>query len=86
MIAPENKGLVWLAGVWAVILADGLSWYLVQSLKRGRITFPARVARDVSRATDPGLFWMAVIFYLAADVMAITCLVARLCLWIFRNR
>lgn len=82
----ENKSLVWFAGIWSVILAFGLSWYLVRSLKRGVVAIPARISRDVSRRENPGSFWFVILTYLVVDLFAIGGVAFRLYLWIFRTR
>jgi hypothetical protein len=74
----ENQAVVWIAGAWCLILAVGLSYYLIRSLQRGVITTPARFARDVSRADNPGMFWFAMLIWMIFDLFAIGCLLFRI--------
>ena len=67
----ENQAVVWIASVWCLILAVGLSYYLIRSLKRGVITTPARFGRDVSLADNPGMFWFATLIWMIFDLFAI---------------
>ena len=77
-MTPGNQPVVWIAGTWAVILAVGLSYYLIRSWKRGIIMTPTRVAKVVSRETNPFLYWFSMLIWLFFDLMAIGILLYRL--------
>jgi hypothetical protein len=73
----ENQAVVWIADACCLILAVGLSYYLIRSWKCGVITTPARFARDVSRIDNPGMYWFAMLIWLVFDLFAIGCLLFR---------
>jgi hypothetical protein len=73
-----NQVGMWVASAWCLIIAIGLTFYLIRSLRRGSITFPARFASDFSRDENPGMFWFAATLYFVFDAFAIVCLLIRI--------
>ncbi|MGN6552754.1 MAG: hypothetical protein ACTHLW_03360 [Verrucomicrobiota bacterium] len=73
----DNQVAVWAASVWALVLAIALTYYLIRSWRRGRVTFPARVPAGFSRDENPGMFWFAMTIYFVFDGFAIICVLFR---------
>ena len=74
----NNQAVAWLAGAWALVLAVGITYYLIHSWKRGVVTPPARLAKDVSREKEPGQYWFAMLVWLVVDLFAIACVSFRI--------
>jgi hypothetical protein len=68
-----NQLGVWAATAFSLIVAVGLTSYLIYAFKRGVITFPSRFPSDYTRIVNPGMFWFAAVMYLIWDGFSIVC-------------